>query len=131
MLAIDQITERVIGAAYKVANTLGCGFLEKVYENALAYKLRKYGLKVEQQRPIEVYYDGQVIGFYISDLFVEDLLPVELKAVKSLDDVHLAQALNFLKASKRRVGLIINFGTPRVEIKRVVNNHEEAAQSDK
>ena len=130
MLAIDQITERVIGAAYKVANTLGRGFLEKVYENALAYELRKDGLKVEQQRPIEVYYDGQVIGFYISDLFVEDLLPVELKAVKSLDDVHLAQVLNFLKASKRRVGLIINFGTPRVEIKRVVNNHEEAAQSD-
>jgi GxxExxY protein len=77
-----------------------------------------------------VHYDGQVIGFYISDHFVEDLLPVELKAVKSLDDVHLAQVLNFLKASKRRVGLIINFGTPRVEIKRVVNNHEEAAQSD-
>jgi GxxExxY protein len=130
MLAIDQITERVIGSAYKVANTLGRAFLEKVYENALAYELRKDGLKVEQQRPIEVHYDGQVIGFYISDLFVEDLLPVELKAVKSLDDVHLAQALNFLKASKRRVGLIINFGTSRVEIKRLVNNHEEAAQSD-
>jgi len=130
MLAIDQITERVIGAAYKVANTLGRGFLEKVYENALAYELRKDGIKVEQQRPIDVYYDGQVIGFYISDPFVEDLLPVELKAAKSLDDVHLAQALNFLKASKRRVGLIINFGTPRVEIKRVVNNHEEATQRD-
>src|SRR5229473_3007577 len=98
---IDEITERVIGAAYKVANTLGCGFLEKVYENALAYELRKCGLKVEQQKAIDIFYDGHVVGFYISDLFVEDGLPVELKTAKALDDAHFAQALNFLKASNR------------------------------
>ncbi len=95
---IDEITEKVIGAAYKVANTLGCGFLEKVYENALAHELRKSGFKVEQQKAIDVYYDGQIVGFYISDLFVEDVLPVELKAAKALDEAHFTQSLNLQTA---------------------------------
>jgi GxxExxY protein len=124
---IDQITEKVIGAAYRISNALGCGFLEKVYENALAYELRTGGLIVEQQRAIDVYYDGNIVGLYISDLFVEDVLPVELKAAKALDEIHFAQALNFLRASNRRVALLINFGTPKVEVKRIVNNHQEGS----
>ncbi len=120
---IDEITEKVIGAAYKVANTLGCGFLEKVYENALAHELRKLGLKVLQQQPIEVRYDGVVVGYYITDLLVEDILPVETKTAKAIDDAHLAQTLNFLRAAGLKLSLLLNFGTPKVGIKRVVNNY--------
>jgi GxxExxY protein len=122
---IDQITEKVIGAAYKISIALGCGFLEKVYENALAYELRKGGLKIEQQRATDVFYEGNNVGFYISDLFVEDVLPVELKVAKALDEIHFAQALNFLRASNCHVALVINFGTSKVEIKRIVNNYRE------
>ncbi|HEV2972918.1 MAG TPA: GxxExxY protein [Pirellulales bacterium] len=120
---IDPISEKVIGAAFKVANVLGCGFLEKIYENALAHELRKLGIKVEQQKSIDVYYDGVLVGFYISDLFVEDQLPVELKVAKALDDAHFAQALNFLKSSGFKVGLLINFGKSKIEIKRIVNSY--------
>ena len=118
-----MITEKVIGAAYKVANALGCGFLEKVYENALAHELRKAGFHVEQQKTIDVYYDGVHVGYYISDLFVEHQLPVELKVAKALDEAHFSQALNFLKSSGFNVGLLLNFGTSKVGIKRVVNNY--------
>src|SRR6185503_11174732 len=98
--------------------------LEKVYENALAHELRKAGLVVEQQKPIDVWYDGVIVGVYIVDLFVEALIPVELKAGKAIDEIHLAQALNQLKASRLSVGLLLNFGTPKLGIKRVVNNFE-------
>jgi GxxExxY protein len=120
---IDLLTEKVIGAAYKVANALGCGFLEKVYENALAHELRKSGFHVEQQKTIDVYYDGVHVGYYISDLFVEHQLPVELKVAKALDEAHFSQALNFLKSSGFKVGLLLNFDTSKVGIKRVVNNY--------
>ena len=118
---INQITERVIGAAFKVANALGVGFLEKVHENALAHELRKSGLQVEQQRPVDVYYDGVVVGVYIADLIVEGFVPVELKAAKALDDAHRAQCLNHLRATGFQIGLLINFGTPKIEIKRMAN----------
>ncbi|MBI3912029.1 MAG: GxxExxY protein [Armatimonadetes bacterium] len=119
---LDGITEKVIGCAYKVGNALGCGFLEKVYENALCYELRKAGLAAEQQRALTVYYDGVVVGEYFADLVVEDSVLVELKAVKALDDVHAAQCLNYLKTTGLRVCLLINFGTPRVDIRRIVRN---------
>jgi GxxExxY protein len=118
---INTITEKVIGCAFRVANTLGVGFLEKVYENALAYELRKLGFHVEQQWPITVYYDGLEVGFYEADLFVEDLVPVEVKHVKAFDDAHLAQTLNYLRATNRRIALLINFGKSKIEIKRVVH----------
>ena len=120
---LNQITEQIIGCAFKVANTLGCGFLEKVYENALAHELRKLNLQVEQQKPIEVLYDGIVVGVYVPDLWVENLVPVELKATKGIDDVHLAQLLNELKASRSKLGLLLNFGTPKIGIRRVVNSY--------
>ena len=98
-LEINQITEMIIGCSYKVSNELGAGFLEKVYKNALAHELRKTGLKVEQQFPIRVFYDGIIVGDYIADLFVDNCVLVELKTVKSLDDIHMAQCLNYLKAT--------------------------------
>jgi GxxExxY protein len=122
---MNKITELVIGGAYRVANTLGCGFLEKVYENALAHELRKAGLRVDQQKSIEVYYDGVVVGYYVADLLVEDRVPVELKTARSLDDVHLAQTLNFARAARVSLALLINFGSSRVEVKRVINSHPD------
>jgi len=116
----NQITEVVIGGTYQVANTMGSGFLEKVYENALALEIRKSGLLVVQQHPIQVKYEGVVVGDFIADLLVRDEILVELKAVKSLDEIHLAQCLNYLKATGLHVCLLINFGNPKVEIKRVV-----------
>ena len=116
---INVVTQKVIGCSYTVSNTLGCGFLEKVYENALTYELRKAGMKVLQQHPIKVYYDGIVVGEYIADLLVDDCVIVEIKALKGLEESHLSQCLNYLKAIKIKIGLLINFGRPRVEIKRV------------
>jgi GxxExxY protein len=93
--------------------------LEKVYENALAHELRKAGLRVLQQHPIKVYYDGVVVGEYVADLLVADCVIVELKALKALEDSHLSQCLNYLKATKIKIGLLINFGRPKVEVRRV------------
>ena len=118
---LDEITEKIIGCAFRVANVLGCGFLEKVYENALAVELRKSGLRVEQQAPIQVMYEGVVVGDYVADLLVEECVLVELKAVKSIDEVHTAQCLNYLKATGLKVCLLINFGRPKVKVKRIVN----------
>lgn len=115
---INSITEKIIGCAYKVMNELGCGFFEKVYENALAHEIGKLGLKVEQQKKIKVYYDKIEIGNYEPDLLVEGLIIIELKTVKSLEDVHKAQCLNYLKATGFKTCLLINFGNPRVEVKR-------------
>ena len=120
---MSQLTERVIRCAFTVSNTLGCGFLEKVYENALVHELRKAGIQAEQQHGIGVYYDGIAVGEYTADLLIEDILLVELKAVKELDDIHLAQCLNYLKATKLRLCLLMNFGKPRLEIRRIANNY--------
>lgn len=117
----EHVTEKIIGCSYDVANTLGCGFLEKVYENALAHELRKAGMAVMQQAGVNVIYDGIVVGEYVSDLLVENEILVELKAVKALDNVHMAQCMNYLKATGLTVCLLINFGTPRIEVKRVLN----------
>lgn len=119
---LDGITHRVIGCAYKVGNGLGCGFLEKVYENALAHELRKTGLEVRQQHGIEVWYDGIVVGDYAADLLVGGQVLVELKATQALTAIHLAQCLNYLKATGLPICLLINFGTPRVEVRRVVHD---------
>ena len=119
--ALNHLSQRVIGSALTVTNVLGAGFAEKVYENALAHELRKSGLSVLQQRDITVWYDGVVVGDYAVDLLVEDALLVELKAVKALDVAHRAQCLNYLRATGLHLCILINFGTPRLEFKRVVN----------
>ncbi len=117
---INPITEAIIGCAYTVSNTLGCGFLEVIYENALAHELRKAGYEVVQQHRLSVVYDGVTVGIYEADLVVNGLVMVELKAVKILTEVHIAQCMNYLRATGARICLLINFGNPRVEIKRVV-----------
>lgn len=122
---LNQVTEKIIGCAYKVSNGLGSGFLEKVYENALAHELRREGLRVFQQHPIQVYYGDEVVGDYYADLLVEDSVVVELKTVKTLDDVHMAQCLNYLKATGLHVCLLINFAKPKVEIKRIVHHYKD------
>ncbi len=104
----------------RVSNTLGSGFLEKVYENALVHELRKADAKVAQQHVLSVSYDGVVVGEYAADLVVEDGVLVELKAVRALDDVHMAQCMNYLKATGLRVCLLLNFGQPRLQVKRSV-----------
>ena len=118
----DGLTETIIGCAYTVANALGNGFLEKVYENALAYEMKKKGLKVEQQCSIPVHYDDIVVGEYLADLLVDGRVLVELKAVKAIEDIHKAQCLHYLKATGKRLCLLINFGAPKIQIKRIVNN---------
>jgi GxxExxY protein len=118
---LNAITELIIGRAYVVSNTLRTGFLEKIYENALAHELRKVGLLVSQQQNISVYYDRIIVGVYAADLLVENAVIVELKAVRTLEPIHKAQCLNYLKATGLPLCLLINFGTPRLEIRRVIN----------
>lgn len=116
---LSSITEKIIGSAYKVSNTLGSGFLEKVYENAMAVELRQSGLAITQQKPFIIRYENVVVGEYYADLIVEDQVIVELKAQAALDKVNVAQCLNYLRATSLPLALLINFGTPRVQIKRV------------
>jgi GxxExxY protein len=111
----NRLWSEVKSAAFKVANTLGVGFLEKVYENALAIELRKRGLKVVQQHALKVYYEGEVAGDYVVDLFIEDCILVELKAIKALDSIHEAISLNYIKASPFWLIGLINFGKPRID----------------
>ncbi|GAA6622076.1 GxxExxY protein [Scytonema sp. NUACC26] len=119
---LNEITERIIGCSFTVGRYLGCGFLEKVYENALTYELRQAGLFVEQQYEIEVQYKDVVVGKFVADLLVEKRVLVELKAVKYLDEIYFAQCLNYLKATNLNICLLINFGNPKVEFKRIVQN---------
>jgi GxxExxY protein len=116
------ITEKILAAFYKVYNTLGYGFLEKVYENALAIELRGMGLRVVQQEPITVYYEGQVVGEYFADLTVEACVLVELKAAREPVAEHEAQLLNYLKATPYEVGQLLNFGPKPRHIRRAFDN---------
>ena len=118
---LNDITETIIGCAYRVSNILGSGFLEKVYENALAVEIKKAGLRVVQQARIEVTYEGHVVGEYCADLLVEACVIVELKAAKALDEVNMSQCLNYLKATELKICLLLNFGRPKLEIRRIVN----------
>ena len=117
----DSLTELIIHCAFRVSNVLGCGFLEKVYENALVLELVESGLSVETQRPIQVVYQKKVVGDYIADVVVEDVIILELKAIKNIENIHFAQCQNYLKATGKKLGLIINFGEEKVKIRRVAN----------
>ncbi len=114
----NHLTETVIGCAFKVANTLGCGFLERCYENALAHELVKAGLQVEQQVQLKVWYEEIVVGEFVADLVVNGTILVELKAIERLDDVHSAQGINYLAATGLPLCLLINFGR-KVDVKRL------------
>jgi len=119
----NEITEKIIGAAYKVHNTLGSGFLEKVYQNSLVIEIRALGFGVEVEKPMKVYYHGEVVGNYVADIIVEGKVILEIKAVKELSGIHEAQILNYLKATGIEVGLLINFGRS-VNIKRRIMDKE-------
>ena len=115
-----DLTEKVIGVCIDVSRELGSGFLESVYLNALIIALTQAGMLVQKQVPLKVMFRGQVAGDFYPDLLVEDRLIIELKAVKSLTTEHEAQLLNYLKATGIKVGLLVNFGRPRLEWKRLV-----------
>jgi GxxExxY protein len=119
----SEVTEKVIGAFFKVYNTLGYGFAEKVYENSLVIELKKSGLQVEQQKSITVYYEENNVGEYFADILVNGVVILELKAVRHLLDEHEAQLLNYLKATTVEVGLLVNFG-PKAEHRRKVYDNE-------
>lgn len=128
----SDLTEQIINAFYKVYNQLGYGFLEKVYENALAIELRKRGYKVEQQVTIKVYYDGVIVGEYKADLLVDGLVICELKATRKLAKEHEAQLLNYLKATPYEVGLLLNFGIkPEIKRRATSNKNKPYLQSQK
>ena len=116
----ESLTERVLGAVFEVSNILGAGFLEKVYERALLTELRLRGMGAVGQVSFAVTYKGQVVGQYFADILVEDELVVELKCVERLSNEHMAQCLNYLRASGLRYCLLINFQKPKVEWKRVI-----------
>ena len=117
----DALVDSIVSCAYKVSRILGCGFLEKVYENALNIELTASGLNIETQKLVKVQYEGQVIGDYYADMIVEDEIVVELKAVKAIENIHFAQCQNYLKATGKKLGLVINFGEEKVKIRRVAN----------
>ena len=114
-----DLSEKIIKCYYKVYNTLGYGFLEKVYENALAIELTKAGLNIQKQQPISVYYDGELVGEYFSDIIVNDIVIIELKASAILKEENEAQLLNYLRATKIELGFLFNFGT-EAEYKRKI-----------
>jgi GxxExxY protein len=124
----SEITEKIIQCYYKVYNTLGYGFLEKVYENALFLELRNLGLFVEKQKQINVYYNNEKVGEYYADLIVSEVVIVELKAAESLCEEHEFQLINYLKATEIEVGLLLNFGK-NPELKRKILSNKKTAKS--
>lgn len=115
-----ELTGLILKLAFEVHNTLGCGFLEKVYERALIYEFKINNLKVETQKTMKIVYKDQNVGTYIADIVVEGKVIIELKAIDFLTTIHRAQVLNYLRASGYDVALILNFAKPRLEYKRVI-----------
>ncbi|RKX33740.1 MAG: GxxExxY protein [Verrucomicrobia bacterium] len=113
-----DLTEKIIGCAFRVYGTMGYGFLESVYEKSMIIELSALGLAVESQKPITVYYQDEVVGDFVADLLVEDAVVVELKSVRTLAQSHEVQLVNYLNATKLSVGLLLNFGEKKVEVKR-------------
>jgi len=114
----QELTHKIIGCAYKVFNELGFGFLESIYKNAMVIELAKNNLKVEAEKPLKVYYDNQIVGDFYIDLYVEDSVVVELKSVKNLVKEHEVQLVNYLNGLQKEIGLLINFGSTGVDVKR-------------
>ena len=118
----EKVTETIIGCAYRVYNKMGFGFLESVYEKCLLIEMRKACLDTETQKPITVYYEGEVVGEFVADMVVNDVVIVELKSVRRIIKAHEIQLVNYLVATGKPVGLILNFGERKVEIKRKVKD---------
>ena len=116
----EDLTKRIIGCAFKVYNTMGFGYLESVYEKCLLIELRKASLTAESKIPITVFYEKQIVGEFITDILVEDTIIVELKSVRQLAKIHEMQLVNYLVATQKDLGLLINFGEEKVEVRRKV-----------
>jgi GxxExxY protein len=122
-----DVTDKVLKAFFKVYNTLGYGFAERVYENALAIEPKKSGFMVERQQDITVYYEGEVVGEYVADVVVNDAVILELKAVRTLAEDHAAQLLNYLKATSIEVGLLLNFGEKPEHRRKIFGNDRKGS----
>ena len=130
-MEFEDITREIIGAAYRVFNALGFGFLESVYRKAMLIELKKKGLKVEDEKPLKVYYEDQVVGDFFIDIFVQDEIVVELKSIQSIAKEHEVQLVNYLNGVKKEVGLLINFGPSGVQVKRKYRNPAREEGQDK
>ena len=117
-----DVTETIIGCAYRVYNKMGFGFLESVYEKCLLIELRKAGLDTESQKSITVYYDDEIVGEFVADILVNDMIILELKSVRRVIKAHEVQLVNYLIATGKPVGLILNFGERKVEVKRKIKD---------
>ena len=126
-----EITEKVIGCAFRVYNKMGFGYLESVYEKCMQIELNKIGLNFESQKPVTVYYDDLLVGEFVADLIIEDVLIVELKSVKRILWAHEMQLVNYLTSTGKPVGLIVNFGELKVDIKRKVKDLQKMDLQDK
>jgi len=124
----EDITHKIIGCAMKVHSTMGNGFQEVIYQRALAIEMNKQGLSFSREHEMDVFYDGEIIGQRRVDFFVEDKIMVELKAIIQIEDVHLAQAINYLEAFDMQVGLLINFGGRSLQFRRVVKPGSDLSQ---
>ncbi len=125
----NELSQKVIGCAFEVSNILGAGFFEKVYEKSLCIELEKNGLSFQRQKTVAVEYKNTLVGEYVIDIVVEDRLLLELKAVSMLCGEHEAQLMNYLKATGLSVGLLLNFGRPKLGIKRIVWSHNETTKT--
>ena len=125
-----ELTERIIGCAYRVYNRMGFGFLESVYEKCLMIELKKAGLSAESQVPIHVEYDGEVVGEFVADILVEKRVILELKSVKRMVRAHEIQLVNYLTTTRKEIGLILNFSETKVEVKRKVRNLKSLDEQD-
>jgi len=115
-----KLTEKIIGCAYHVYNRMGFGFLESVYEKCMLIELKKAGLDADSQKPIKVYYGNEIVGDFVADIIVNDTIILELKSVRRIIKAHEVQLVNYLVATKKSVGLLLNFGERKVEVKRKV-----------
>ncbi len=121
-----ELTERIIGCAFCVYNQMGFGFLESVYEKCLMIELLKAGMPAESQKQISVFYDNQPVGQFVADIVVEDQLILELKSIQNLATAHEVQLVNYLTATRKDIGLLLNFGPDKVEVKRKVRDLKQA-----
>ena len=129
-MAHKELTEKIIGCAYRVYNKMGYGFLESVYEKCLMIELMKAGLQAESQKPITVEYEGEIVGEFVADIVVESSVILELKSVKRIIRAHEIQLVNYLVATGTEVGLILNFAEEKVEVKRKVRSLKQLDQQD-
>jgi len=115
-----ELSYRIVGLAMEGHRKLGYGFLEKIYENALMVLFRREGIEAKQQSPIKVYFEGEIVGDYFADILVEDKIIIELKAAQRISSAHIAQTLNYLRATGLRLAILLNFGKEKLESKRIV-----------